>query len=194
MRRISKSRAGFTILELLISTTLGAIVMASVLSTYIFIGRNLARISSYQALESESRKALAYLTRDFMQAQSVKGGTTPTSSSVALVLPNGEVTYTYDPAAKTLRRQATFGGITNLVLLQNTLCECTTFRFLYFTSTDTAPTDQATATVNVPYSIKQIQASFLVESPASWTAETRARYEIASSRYLLRNRGAPDGT
>ena len=42
--------------------------------------------------------------------------------------------------------------------------------------------------------IKQIQVGYLVENPSTWTAETRARYEVASSRYYLRNREATDGT
>jgi hypothetical protein len=180
----------------MVSCTLGALVMAAVLTAYTFIGRNLARLSSYQALETESRKALTYLRRDFMQTMEVKSGTTPTGTNVTLVLPSGEVTYTYNSATKTLWRQSTFGANTNFSLLHNDSCECTTFQFRYFTANDEAPTGltDVSATTNVPYSIKQIQVGFVIESPSTWTSQTRARYEIASSRYVFRNRGAPDGT
>lgn len=176
----------------MISSAMAAVVMAAVLSSYIFIGRNLARLSNYQALENESRKALNYLARDFGSAQAVKTGTTPTESSVTLVLPAGEVSYTY--SSGTLRRQATFGSSPDLSFLHSDFCTCTTFRFRYLTASDGAPTDQNAPATYVPYSIKQIQVGYVVESPSTWTAETRTRYEVASSRYFFRNRGAPDGT
>lgn len=188
------ARKGFTLLEVLISSSLAAIVMVAVFSSFLFIGRNLSRLASYQALETESRKALTYLRRDFALAQAVKSGTTPTASSVTLVLPSGDVTYSYDSGTRRLRRQATFGPNTDLYLLKNDHCECTSFTLAYYTTTDAAPTDQVTPATIVPYSIKQIQVGFVVESPSSWSSATRTRYEAASSRFLIRNRGAPDGT
>lgn len=188
------SRRAFTLLEVLISSALAAVVMVAVLSSFLFIGRNLSRLTSYQSLENEARQGLAYLRRDFALAQAVKAGTTPTSSSVTLVLPAGEVTYSYDGAARRLRRQANFGAVQDSYLLQNSACECTAFTFTYYTTTDGLPTDQTTPGTLVPYSIKQIEVSFVLESPSSWSAETRTRYEAASSRFLIRNRGAPDGS
>lgn len=194
MRRPSTPRGGFTLVELMVASTLAAILMAAVLSTFTFMGRNLARLSSYQALETESRKALNYLRRDLAVAQTVKRGTTPTSSAVTLVLPAGEVTYTYDTASRNLRRQSTFGANSDLTLLRTSSCECPSFAFSYFTTTDGAPTAQAAPSTNVPYSIKQIEVRFAVESPTTWSAQTRTRYEAASPRFLLRNRQATDGT
>jgi prepilin-type N-terminal cleavage/methylation domain-containing protein len=194
VRRRPKSSAGFTLTEVLVSSTLAAIIMAAVLSSFVFIARNLARLSSYQALESESRVALAYLRRDFAAAQGVKSGTTPTDATVTLILPGGDVTYTYDSVAGTLRRQATFGPVLDRIFLHTSSCECTAFSFGYFTTSDAAPTDQVTPTVNVPYSIKQIQVRFTVESPATWSANTRTSYDVASSRFLIRNKTAPNGS
>lgn len=193
MQRVRR-RAGFTLLEVLISSTLAGVVMVAVLSSFLFIGRNLSRLASHQALESESRRALAYLRRDFGLARAVKSGTSPTASGVTLLLPAGEVTYTYDSGTKRLRRQATFGASPDLTFLQNSQCECPTFAFSYFTTSGGAPTDQGAPTVYVPYSIKQIQVAFVVESPSAWSAATRTRFEAASSRFLFRNRGGTDGT
>lgn len=194
MTRRPSSLVGFTLVEVLIGSSLAAVLMASILSTYLYIGRNLARLSSYQALETESRKALAYLSRDFSLAQTVKSGTTPTGTAVTLVLPSGDVTYTYDSTARSLRRQASFGVSPNLTFLRNDSCECTNFTLRYYTLTDGAPINQVSATSNVPYSIKQIQVGYVVESPSTWSVLTRTRYETSSARFLLRNRGAPDGT
>jgi prepilin-type N-terminal cleavage/methylation domain-containing protein len=192
-RRISTPR-GFTLLEVLISSALAGVVMIAVLSSFLFIGRNLSRLASHQALESESRKALAYIRKDFTLAQAVKSGTTPTSSTVTLVVPSGEITYTYDSVARRVRRQANFGATQDSYLLQNTQCECTSFTFSYYTTGDAAPTDQVTPTTYVPYSIKQIQVAFVVESPSTWTSDRRTRLESISSRFLIRNRTAPNGT
>jgi prepilin-type N-terminal cleavage/methylation domain-containing protein len=193
MRRPT-SRRGFTLVEVLISASLAGIVMTAVLSSFVFMGRSMSRLSSYQSLETESRRALAYLQKDFTLAQKIKAGTAPTAAAVTLVLPAGEVAYTYDSATKRLRRQATFGGNPDLYLLKTASSECTAFSFDYYTTTDGAPTDQVTPANYVPYSIKQIRVRFTVESPSSWTTETRTRYEAASARVLFRNRTAPDGS
>lgn len=194
MRARFQSRRGFTLTEVLISTALASVVMAAVMSTYIYMGRSMARLTNYQALENESRKALTYLQRDFEQAISVKGGTSPTTSAVTLLLPAGEVTYTYDGTSRQLRRQATFGGVPDILLLTSSSCECPTFAFSYFTTLDGAPTDQVTPSLFVPFSIKQIQVQFTVQSPTSFAASTRSHFQTTSARHLFRNRGAPDGT
>lgn len=194
MKRAKKYRDGFTLVELMIGSALSAVLMAAIFSTYSFLGRNMARLASGQALEHESRIALSYLSRDFSLAQGVKTGRDPTAVDLTLVLPGGEVTYVYNSAAKALRRQANFGPNADLSLLHNGSCECTAFEFRYFTTTDGAPSDQTGAAANVSYSIKQIQVRYLVESPVIWSAVTRTRYETVSARYYLRNRGAPDGT
>lgn len=191
--RYRQAKSGFTLVEVLIGATLAGVIMAAVLSAYTFIARNLARLASYQALENESRKVLGYMGKDFAQAQGVKSGTVPTASTVTLVLPSGEVTYTYDSSAHSLRRQATF-GVSPLTFLSNDSCQCTAFTFRYYTTGDGAPTNQVTPSANVPYSIKQIQAGYVIESPSGWSVLTRTRYEGASARYLFRNRGTPDGT
>lgn len=194
MSKAVPSRSGFTLVEVMVATALGAVILAAVMSSYLFVGRNLARVSSYQALEAQSRIALAYLSRDLRHAQAVKSGTTPTASAVTLVLPSGEVAYTYDHATRSLRRTATFGVSPEITLLHNDTCECTAFTFRYFTATDGVPTDQSSPATFVPFSIKQVQVAFAVESPATWSAATRTRYEVVSSRHFLRNREAPDGT
>lgn len=193
MRLFPRSR-GFSLPEVLIATALGAIIMSAMLSSFVFIGRNLARLASYQALESEARKALAYLRQDLALARAVKNGTSPTSQTVTLVLPAGEVTYTYDSSARRLRRQASFGGNTDFALLGGSACECTSFAFDYFTTSDGAPTDQVASTTLVPFSIKQIGVGFVVETPPAASAETRTRFEATSARFILRNRALTDGT
>jgi Prokaryotic N-terminal methylation motif len=195
VRRRPADHRGFTIVELLIGTTLGAAVMAGVLSTFVFLARNLTRLANYRVLEAKGREALVYIGQDLALAQAVQGGTTPTSSALSLVLPAGVVTYTYNSTAGTLLRQANFGANQSLVLLENGSCSCTAFSFNYYTTTGGAPTSQISSGVYVPYSIKMIQFSFTVQTAGgtggSGTGET---FNAVSSDYLVRNRQLPDGT
>lgn len=193
MKRRLQSRRGFTLVEMLVSSTLASMVMAAVLSSFVFLGRNLTRLANYHSLETKGREALAYLGRDLASAQSVKSGTTPTGSTVTLVLPAGEVTYTYDSTNFKLRRQANFGASQDIFLLKNDNSACTAFAFDYYTMTGGAPTSQITTSVNVPYSIKQIQVRFTVQTPGGASPVTRASYDAVSARYLVRNRQLPDG-
>jgi prepilin-type N-terminal cleavage/methylation domain-containing protein len=189
----ARSRA-FTLVEVLVSMSLSAAILAAVLSSYVFLGRNLVRLGNYQALETKSREALGYLQRDLGAAQSVKTGTTPSASSLTLVLPTGEVTYTYDSAAGSLRRQAAAGPNGEFVLLKNDRCTCPTFAFDYQTTSGGAPTSQLDPASNVPYGVKQILVRFVLETPGSQAWETRTAYPAVSARFLLRNKQAASGT
>jgi prepilin-type N-terminal cleavage/methylation domain-containing protein len=189
-----KSHAGFTLTEVLISSALAATLMAAVLSSFVFIGQNLARLGNFQALENESRKALGYVARDVMLARAVKSGTTPTSSSVTLVLAAGEVSYTFDADTHTLTRQATFGAAPTVTLLHSDGCDCTAFEIAYFTAADGAPIDQTTPTRTVPYSVKQIELRYTLATPETRAVATRVRLDTASARFVIRNRVATDGT
>ena len=184
---------GFTLVEVLVGATLAAIMMAALLSAFVFLGRSLGRLVNYQTLEAKAREALTYLRADFAQAECVRTATSPTATSLTLVLPAGDVTYDYDPAGFRLRRRASFGANRDFYLLQNPTCTCTAFSFDYFTTTNGDPTSQITAGAITPYSVKQIQVSFTLETPGTASPATVATYVVTSSRFLLRNRQEPDG-
>lgn len=188
-----RPRSGFTLIELLVSSTLAALAMTALLSSFVFLARNFTRLANLQALEAQSRRALAYLQTDLALADSVKAGSAATASSVTLVLPAGEVTYTYDSTAGRLRRQATFGTTAEIDLLSTPGCRCTAFTFSYYTGTGGSPANQVTPAVNTPYSIKQLQVSFVLQNPATESAATKMQYQAVSARHNLRNKRAPDG-
>jgi prepilin-type N-terminal cleavage/methylation domain-containing protein len=185
---------GFTLVEILVASTLGAIVMAALLSCFVFLARNFTRLANNQALEQQARVALARLQADLNQAKAIKAGTTPTETSVTLVLPAGDVTYTFDAANERLRRQATFGTAPDITLLNSALCRCTDFRFRYYTGSLGAPVDQLNPASNVPYSIKRIQAGFSLETPSAQSPETRVAYDVVSAHFQIRQKQAPDGS
>lgn len=94
------SRAGFTLVELLVGMTLALIVMTAVLSTFGFLGRNLNRLANQQQLESEARRALAYFAQDVRMAS---GLSSPGDAQLELAVPAGTATrkviYYYNSAA-----------------------------------------------------------------------------------------------
>lgn len=190
----TRQQQGFTLVELLVSSTLAALAMTALLSAFVFLARNFTRLANLQALESQSRRALTYLQDDLALAEAVKAGSTASASSVTLVLPAGEVTYTYDSAARRLRRQAGFGTTPDLYLLNTPGCQCTTFAFSYFTGSGGSPANQLAPTTNTPYSIKQLQVSFVVQTPSTEAAATRMQYQAVTARHNLRNKRPPDGS
>lgn len=193
MSEPTRSRRGFTLVELLVAASLAAFAMTALLSSFVFLARNFTRLANYQALETEGRRALAYLQADLAQAERVKQGTNPTASSLTLVLPAGEVTYTYDSGTQHLRRQAGFGTNPDINLLAGSSCRCTDFTFDYFTGSNGAPVDQLAPGTFVPYSIKQVRVRFDLQTPAEAANETRMTYATVSARVNLRNKRPPDG-
>ena len=188
-----RNTRGFTLVELLVAATLAALAMTALLSAFVFLARNFTRLANLQALEGQSRRALAYLQTDLALAETVKAGSTATASTVTLVLPTGEVTYTYDSSASRLRRQAAFGASPDLYLLNTPGCRCTALAFNYYTGTGGSPADQVTPTANTPYSIKQLQVSFTLQTPTTESAQTRMQYKAVSARHNLRNKRTPNG-
>jgi len=100
MTRRPQSRAGFTLVELLVGMSLALVVMTAVLSTFGFLGRNLNRLANQQQLESEGRRALAYFAQDVRMAS---GLSSPGTAQLELAVPAGTATrkviYFYNSAA-----------------------------------------------------------------------------------------------
>ena len=89
MTRRNHSRAGFTLVELLVGMSLALVVMTGVLSTFAFLGRNLNRLANQQQLESEARRALAYFAQDVRMAS---GLSSPGDAQIELAVTAGTVT------------------------------------------------------------------------------------------------------
>ena len=176
------SKQGFTLVELLIGATLSAAVMAAVLSSYIFVGRNLARLANQQVLETEGRRTLAYFARDIRLASGLSG--TPSATSVTLSQPTSTgtttVAYSYNSGAGTLTRTPASG--TAQVLLRNITASGLTIRY-YDTSGN-----PYTTYVDYLSGIKQISLEFSTQLGRADNGTQTKVYELASNRLILRNR------
>ena len=178
-----RASPGFTLAELIVGLTLSSMLLLAILSSYLFLGRNLTRLGINQELEKQSRRALSYLAFDLRMTRSVSSAT---STALTLVRPEGTVTYNYSGGS--LTRTASFGITPALVLFSNGQ----SFAFSYYTTGGGSPASQVTGQV-VPLSVKQVDVAFSLAEGLR-DSGTRTAFRAASARFILRNRLLPDGT
>jgi prepilin-type N-terminal cleavage/methylation domain-containing protein len=178
MSRISDRKtagaAGFTLVELLIATSILAFVLAGVLAAYLFVGRNLTRLINFQHQEVESRRTLRNFTQDLSAASQL---TTTTTTSLVLSKPTASgtmtVTYTYNATNSTLKRD-------DATTSQTLASGLTSFTFNYYNEAGVAVTSS-------PQSVKAVELVY-ASGVGSSASGTLARYTTVSPRILLRNK------
>ncbi len=171
------------------AATLSALVLAGVMSAFLFIVRTGYRASSYSRTESELRRGLETFARDARQALDVRWSS---AQSLTLILPDTaapQVTYAYDGTAgsathRCFYREAVTGGTAQprQVLVRN-LAPDFTFRRYRLETPGSAAAEPAANDLET----KQIQLILRVvgDNPAAVPAATQAAF---SARYVLRNK------
>jgi type II secretory pathway component PulJ len=187
----------------MVAMSIAMVVIAALLSSYTFLGRNLVRYSNQQQLEAQSRRALQLLGQDVRMAQDVSCAgtlpynpndagwrTMPTANQVTLYLsvPNGTnppynytVRYTYDANARTLTR--TISGTPPPNITSNPLTLLTgvsNFSFNY--------SDRQHLLATNTLGIKQIEISNFTVSAGTAITGTQSSYTGASARLVLRSK------
>ena len=189
-----RPRAGFTLVELLIGVSLSLMVMAAVLSSYVFLARNFTRSLGVvftttsgnftqvnrPSLETQGRQTLAYFSQDVRLASGIAG--TPSAAALTLTIPTATgsttVAYSYDAVNQTLTR--TWSGMTGQVLHYNVL-GCT---FSYFDISG----NPYTTYVNYLGGIKQLSVALTAQGGSARNQTLTQVYSSESPRLLLRNR------
>lgn len=141
-------RAGFTLVELLISLTLVMMLTLALLTSYVFIARGDRSLQNYGDMNAQARKLLDQLGQDLRAATDV---TDFTVSSLTLSVPTNtagtateDVIWDYDSVAGTVTRQS---GAQTTTLAR----DVHTFAFFYANGNNV----QTTSLVEV----KQVQLS-----------------------------------
>jgi Tfp pilus assembly protein PilW len=193
--RRSLGEGGFTLVELIVGTTLSAMVMAAVLSSYIYLGRSYGRLANQQILETEARRTLQRFTMDVQSATGISG--TPSATSVTFTIPTSTgttttVAYAYDSTAGTFTR--TPAGGTTLVLLRYITTSGLTVRYY-----DSSNNEYTTATLSAGSylaGIKQLSLEFSTQTRLSTSGAQSVSnangtqtqvYRVASGRLLIHN-------
>lgn len=125
----SKTRSrGFTLVEMLIATAVGGLVLSAVMAMSLFSARSFAAIGNYVDLDIKSRTALDTMTSDIRQALDLSSASSNGLSFHMVDIGTGTTNvlqYIYDPSGKTLRRSY-LGQSTTL------LTNCTFMQFALF--------------------------------------------------------------
>jgi hypothetical protein len=182
-------RRAFTLVEVMVAATLATLVLAGVMSAFLFIGRTSFSTGNYSEMEAQTRRALDRFAGDVRMATGIRWNS---SQSLTLTLPtatnaNTQVTYAYDPlsvgatartfyrvigdATSTLPREALVRGV------------ATDFTFQRFKLEQNGVIANAAAN---DLETKLVQVSLRPVRPGVTTVASSQR--TLSARYLLRNK------
>ncbi len=173
--------AGFTLLEVMVSSLIFGTVSIAVMAAFLFLGTSMTRMSYAQQLEENSRRAFYLFNRDVTKATKVS-----TASDAILILtqPATTVKYTYDSSAQTVTRYQPDTSVTGTIILKN----LTAFDFNYFNKAS------AQLTTAPMLNVKGVQFSFTASlgstiNGVSGTSiyRTSTQYQTVSPIVFMRN-------
>jgi prepilin-type N-terminal cleavage/methylation domain-containing protein len=145
-----RRRAGFTLVEVLISSGIAGIVFAAVASLSFYTARSFAALSNYVDLDQRSRNALDQMTTKIRQADGV---TDASENSLTFSYAGTPLVYTYNPSSKLLT-EAYQGRTTTL------LQECDYFKFELFQRNTAAGTFDQFPVSSDESTVKLVQVSW----------------------------------
>ena len=163
-----------TLVELIVATSLGAMIMTGVLTIFLLIGRTSANIASYVDMEYQARTGLEQFAEDTRQASSM---TRNSSTEINLVVNSTGVTYGYDATSAQFYR--TVGG--NRANLIDNISSFTLIGYK-LDGSQVSLSDLSIASNNT----KQIQLSLKARC-INRTAAAVSNV-VLSARYILRNK------
>lgn len=182
---IRRPARAFTLPEVLVASTLSVVVMACVLSAFLFFGRTGLAAGQYQEMEAEVRACLERFSEDVRTATDIRW---TSAWNIALSVPGSDgnprvVSYVYEPASQgasagNLNRVAE--GETPEVLVRDIAND---FAFKRFKLEQPGVADN---TAGNDLETKQLQLNMrTLRSSHSGPATTQA---AVSARYVLRNK------
>jgi len=161
--------------EVMIASVVGSIVLAAVLSTFLYIGRSGVSLTGYTELERQARGALLQFGTDTRQASGI---TWTNAATLQLTGDFGTITYAYDTATRQLTRTA--GGVSRRLA-----ANISSFTFRAF-AIDGNELPLATSPGTVGASTKMVQLQMTLAR--AHVAAATATESVVSARYVLRNK------
>ena len=115
------NRCGMTLVELMVATGVGSLVLASIVTVFVTSNRTFVSMGNYVAMDQASRIALDQMTRDIRKSKNIL--TFSTNKLVFNYSGTTNLTYLYDLESRQLVQWKT-GGQTNVLLSS---CDLLTF-------------------------------------------------------------------
>jgi len=184
--RAPNRRGGFTLVELMIGASLGAFILAAVLSTFLFMGRSGANVQNYNDMESQARSALEIFAQDTRQASGIVW---TDANTVVLTVGTDLVTYAYSSTSKNFRRTVVDTVPNPDVTTSNRvlITGITSFSFSAYNITGAnVPISTATERTAANGTTKQLQIS--LEAARNTQTVVAATNTVLSARFVLRNK------
>lgn len=190
-RRTERPRGprGFTLVEVMVAAGLSTLVLAGVLSAFLFIGRTGFSASGYSEMEAQVRRGFDTFANDARMASDIRWNG---SQSVTLTLPTvtnatRQVTYAYDPAAAGPTAQCFYrqagaadSAAPRRILVRGVAAD---FSFARYKLAQDGVTDNAAAN---DLETKLVQINLRVARAGMTVGATTQ--SARSARYLLRNK------
>jgi len=187
----SKLRAGFTLVEVMIAASIGSMVLAGVLSTFLMLVRSGVRTSNYSVMEAETRRAFEQLGIDARMANNfVSNFTNGVITSFTLTIPSQDltaqrqVTYGFDSTTDSTNKKLYYVPGSDPAVTTGRLILVSKVTGLTFLRYDGTGALIPASTVS-DAGVKHIQASVSVSRADSGVAA--ATQVIRSSAFTLRN-------
>ena len=188
MNRSARPRAtrGFTLAEIMIGSSIGAFILAGVLSAFIMMTRSGQRLYNYNGMEIDARRALEEFAQDIRMSSNV---TYNSATSLTLTVPDNYpsnsnlVTYYFDSATSGAtaqsfyRRPGDVNSTASIQILAHNVYSCTFNRY-----------DRLGSATTSDASTKRIELSLRMRITS--TAGAAATENAVSATYLLRNKTA----
>ena len=167
-------RKGFTLVELLVATGIGSMVVAAVMTTFVFFCRTGVRMAHYSDMERQSRGVLQRFGQDAREAKAVAW---VDANTLQLTTDSGVVTYDYNSSTKRFTRTPSGGSGSVLV------SGISSFRFMAYdvTGSSVALTDS-----NASQNTKMVQVD--IDLSRNTASAGNATAQAVSARYVLRNK------
>ena len=176
-----KPQRGFTLVEVLIGSTISVFILAGVISTFLFIGRSTANIVNYSDMESEAREGLEYFAQDTRQASNLIWNS---STSITLTVNGTNIVYAYSSGDGSFSRTEGAGAAD--VIIDG----ITSFEFAGYmiTGAGVSLADLSTAAKREAASDVTKQVQIYLKANRTSTTVAAATNTVLSARFILRNK------
>jgi len=170
-------RSGFTIVEMMVSASIGVVIVGGLVAVQLYGNFSFASLYNYTALNNQSHVALDKMTMRIRQTSSLTSFSTNSISFTNSIATN-TLTYTYSPNNKTLTE--IYAGATNVLL---TGCNSLTFS-MYQRNPISNSWDQVVATNAAQCKLLQVEWNCSRSLRAGQTNESEV---MESSKIVIRN-------